>query len=185
MPDTVMSDADEIMEKAVGALERDFKRLRSGRATPDMLDHVKVDYYGSETPLSQVATISAPEPRLLVVKAFDNGVLPNIEKAIIRSDLGLNPQNDGKVLRLMVPPLTEETRKKLVHETKKILENAKVATRNARRDSNKKLDQMCKDKEISEDERDTFKDKIQELTKKFETRLDSLQKNKEEELLKV
>lgn len=185
MSEEILMDAEEVMEKAVNALERDFKRLRSGRATPDMVEHVKVDYYGSETPLSQVANISAPEPRLLVIKAFDNTVLPNIEKAVIKSNLGLNPQNDGKVIRLNIPPLTEETRKNLVHDTKKILENAKVATRNARRDANKNLDQLCKDKEISEDERDTFKDKVQDLTKQYESKLDSMQKTKEEELLKV
>lgn len=181
----VLLEIEEAMEKAVASLEREFKRLRSGRATPDLVDHIKVDYYGSETPLSQVANISAPEPRLLVIKAFDNTVLPEIEKAIIKSNLGLNPQNDGKVIRLNIPPLTEETRKKLVQDTKKALESAKVSSRNARRDGNKSLDSMCKDKEISEDQRDTFKEKVQDLTNKYENKLESLQKAKEEELLKV
>ena len=185
MPESILKETKEIMEKALAALERDYKRLRSGRATPDLLEHVRVDYYGSETPLAQVANISAPEPRLLVVKAFDNTILGNIEKAIIRSDLGLNPQSDGKVLRLKIPPLTEETRKKLVHDTKKILEHAKVATRNARRDGNKHIDQLCKDKAISEDDRDIYKEKVQDLTKQYESKLDAVQKAKENELLTI
>ena len=160
MPDMVLMEVEESMEKAVASLENSFKRLRSGRATPDMLNHIQVDYYGSMTPMTQIGNISAPEPRLLVIKPFDGSALPDIEKALVRSDLGMAPQNDGKVIRLNVPPLTEETRKKLVGETKKSLETAKVSTRNIRRDGNKALDTMCKDKEISEDQRDTYKDKI-------------------------
>lgn len=185
MPDTVLLEVEEAMEKAMSALENSFKRLRSGRATPDMLDHIQVDYYGSMTPMSQVGNVSAPEPRLLVIKPFDGSILAEVEKAIVKSDLGMAPQNDGKVIRLNVPPLTEETRKKLVQETKKALETAKVSVRNARRDGNKSLETMCKDKEISEDQRDTYKDKIQDLTNNFENKLDLAQKAKEEELLKV
>ncbi len=185
MPETVLAQATETMEKAIVAMENQFKRLKSGKASPDLVDNVRIDYYGTETPLSQLANISVPEPRILVIKAFDNSVLPEIEKAIIRSDLGLNPQNDGKIIRLNIPPLTEETRKKLVTETKKILENAKISTRNARRDGNKNLDTLCKDKTISEDQRDTMKDKIQNLTNEFEGKLDKAQKEKEQDLLKV
>ena len=185
MPEMVLMEVEESMEKAIAAMENSFKRLRSGRATPDMLDHIQVDYYGSLTPMSQVGNISAPEPRLLVIKPFDSSILPEVEKAVVKSDLGMAPQNDGKVIRLNVPPLTEETRKKLVQETKKSLETAKVSVRNARRDGNKSLDTMCKSKEISEDQRDTFKEKIQDLTNKFENKLDKYQKTKEEELLKV
>jgi ribosome recycling factor len=185
MPETVLAEAKETMEKAIQAMENQFKRLKSGKASPDLVDGIRIDYYGTETPLSQLANISTPEPRILVIKAFDNSILAEIEKAIIRSDLGINPQNDGKIIRLNVPPLTEETRKKLVTETKKILEQAKISTRNARRDANKNLDNMCKDKSISEDQRDTMKDQIQNLTNEFEGKLDSAQKEKEKDLLKV
>jgi ribosome recycling factor len=185
MPETVLLETEELMEKAVTAMEREFKRVRSGRATPDMVEHIHVDYYGSMTAIPQIANVSAPEPRLLVLKAFDNSVLGEIEKAIIKSDLGITPQNDGKVIRLNVPALTEETRKKLVQETKKALESAKVSVRNARRDGNKSLDNMCKDKEISEDQRDTFKEKVQELTNKYEGILLKGQQAKEKELLTV
>ncbi|MBF0198769.1 MAG: ribosome recycling factor [Planctomycetes bacterium] len=185
MPETLVLETEEIMEKAIAALEREFKRLRSGRATPDMVEHIRVDYYGSETPLAQVANISAPEPRLLVIKAFDNSVLAEIEKAIVRSNMGINPQNDGKMIRLNVPPLTEETRKKLVQDTKKALEHGRVSVRNARRDANKKVETFCKDKLISEDQRDSMKGEVQDLTSKFEDKLQTLQKDKEKELLTV
>lgn len=185
MPETILLETEEHMEKAVAAMEREFKRTRSGRATPDMVEHIHVDYYGSMTAIPQVANVSAPEPRLLVLKAFDNSILSEIEKAIIKSDLGITPQNDGKVIRLNVPALTEETRKKLVQETKKALESAKVAVRNARRDGNKALDNLCKNKEISEDDRDTNKAKVQDLTNKFEDILLKAQQAKEKELLTV
>jgi ribosome recycling factor len=185
MLDTILLETEETMEKSVAAMERDFKRTRSGRATPDMVEHIHVDYYGSMTAIPQVANVSAPEPRLLVLKAFDNSVLADIEKAIIKSDLGITPQNDGKVIRLNVPALTEETRKKLVQETKKSLESAKVGVRNARRDGNKSIDNLCKNKDISEDERDTTKEKVQVLTTKYENILLESQKEKEKQLLTV
>ena len=168
MPDMLLLEVEETMEKAMRAMENAFKRLRSGRATPSMLDHIQVNYYGAMTPMSQIGNISAPEPRLLVIKPFDSSALADVEKALIKSDLGMAPQNDGKVIRLNVPPLTEETRKKLVQETKKALESAKISVRNARREGNKDLDTMCKDKTISEDQRDTYKGKIQDLTNSFE-----------------
>ncbi len=185
MPETILLEVEDHMQKALSAMERDFKRVRSGRASPDMVEHIHVDYYGSMTALPQVANVSAPEPRLLVIKAFDNSILGAIEKAIIKSDLGITPSNDGKVIRLNVPALTEETRKKMVQETKKSLEHAKVGTRNARRDGNKNIDNLCKDKVISEDQRDTLKTKIQDLTNKYELKLDQAQKAKEKELLTV
>ncbi|MBF0244590.1 MAG: ribosome recycling factor [Planctomycetes bacterium] len=185
MPSENVSKTENIMIKAMASLERDYKRLRTGRATPALIEHLSVNYYGSETPISQVASISAPEPRMLVLKPFDTSIMTDLEKAIIKSDLGLNPQNDGKIMRLAIPPLTEETRKKLVTDTKKILEHAKISVRNARRDGNKDIDQECKDKKISEDQRDAFKEEIQELTKNYETKLDGLQKAKEKELLTV
>lgn len=185
MPDNILNETELAMEQAVESLEREFKRLRTGRATPTLVEHVLVDYYGSDTPLPQIANVSAPEPRLLVIKAYDNSVLPAIEKAIIRSDLGVTPQNDGKIIRLQIPPLNEETRKKLVQETKKLLENGKISVRNTRRDGNKALDQLEKDKAITEDDNNLYKDKIQDLTKKYEAKLDSVQEAKEKELLTV
>lgn len=185
MSEEILLETEEQMEKAMHAMENALKRVRSGRATPDLVENIQVDYYGSMTPVPQVANVSTPEPRLLVIKAFDNSVLGEIEKAIIRSDLGITPSNDGKIIRLNVPPLTEETRKKLVQETKKTLESAKVGVRNARRDGNKKIDQECKDKVISEDQRDTFKDQVQTLTSEYENKLDQAQKQKEKELLTV
>lgn len=185
MPDKTFQKAETAMEAASAALSRDYKRLRTGRATPSLLEHLRVLYYGSETPINQVATISAPEPRLLVVKPFDVGAIGDIEKAIVKSDLGFNPQNDGKVLRINIPPLNEETRKKLVADTKKILETAKISVRNSRRDANRDLDNLCKDKKISEDQRDSFKEKVQNLTKRHEDKLDLTQKEKEKELMTV
>ncbi len=185
MPEAIQKKTEEAMAKAVAALEREFKRLRTGRATPGLVDNVRVNYYGSETPLAQVASIAAPEPRLLIIKPFDAAVLVEIEKALVKSDLGINPQNDGKVIRLNIPALNEETRKKLVQDTRKILEHAKVAVRSARRDGIKEVEDLCKQKKISEDIRDRYKDILQELTKKYESKLDGQQKSKEEELLKV
>ena len=185
MSEAILLDTEEHMKKALSAMERDFKRVRSGRASPDMVEHIHVDYYGSMTALPQVANISAPEPRLLVIKAFDNSILGAIEKAIIKSDLGITPSNDGKVIRLNVPALTEETRKKMVNETKKSLEHAKIGTRNARRDGNKHIDNLFKDKAISEDQREVLKEKIQDLTNKYELKLEQSQKTKEKELLTV
>jgi len=185
MPEIVLQTVEKSMAKALAALEQSFKRVRSGRATVDMVEHIHVDYYGSSTALPQVANISAPEPRLLVIKPFDASILAEIEKSISKSDLGITPSNDGKVIRLNVPPLTQETRKKLVQETKKVLEHAKVGVRNGRRDGNKEIDQMCKDKAISEDQRDNLKVKVQDLTNLYENKLDAAQKAKEKELMTV
>ncbi len=185
MPESVISLVKEQMAKTQESMAKEYKRLRTGRASPSMLEHLRVSYYGSETPLPQVATVSAPEPRMLVIKPFDASAISDIEKAIVKSDMGLNPQNDGKVIRVNIPPLNAETRKKLVNDTKKILEHAKVSVRNARRDGNKELDTMCKNKTISEDIRDSFKDQVQDLTKGAESKLDQIQKEKESELMTV
>lgn len=185
MSEEVIDSTTKAMQHAVESLEREFKRLRRGRATPSLVEHLFVEYYGTPTPITQVASISAPEPRMLVIKPFDAGAIVDIEKAIVKSDLGLNPQSDGKLIRLNIPPLNEETRKKLMNDTKKILENAKVSVRSARRDGNKDLDTLCKDKAISEDQRDAFKTRVQNMTKEFEDKLDALQKAKEKELKEV
>jgi len=176
-------DTEERMEKAVAKLRSDLTGIRTGRATPGLVDSLRIDAYGSPTPLKQIASVSTPEPQQLVIRPFDPSVIKDIEKGIIASDLGLAPQSDGKVIRLNIPPLSGDVRKKMVARTKELAEEAKVAIRNIRRDANKAIDQAEKDKEISEDDRDTIKDEIQELTKKHESEIDAAAKAKEAEVL--
>ncbi len=181
--ETVTLDAEERMEKAVSKLKSDLTGIRTGRATPGLVDSLRIDAYGSPTPLKQIASVSAPEPQQLVIRPFDPSVIKDIEKGIIASDLGLAPQNDGKVIRLNIPPLSGDVRKKMVSRTKDLSEEAKVAIRNIRRDANKAIDQAEKDKDIGEDERDTIKDEVQELTKKYEADVDAAAKAKEAEVM--
>ncbi len=176
-------DAEERMEKAVGKLKSDLTGIRTGRATPGLVDSLRIEAYGSPTPLKQIASVSAPEPQQLVIRPFDPSVIKDIEKGIIASDLGLAPQNDGKVIRLNIPPLSGDVRKKMVARTKELAEEAKVSIRNIRRDANKAIDQAEKDKEIGEDQRDTIKDEVQELTKKYEGEVDDAAKAKEAEVM--
>jgi ribosome recycling factor len=179
----VTMDAEERMEKAVTKLKSDLTGIRTGRATPGLVDSLRIDAYGSPTPLKQIASVSAPEPQQLVIRPFDPSVMKDIEKGIIASDLGLAPQNDGKVIRLNIPPLSGDVRKKMVARTKELAEDAKVAIRNVRRDANKALDTAAKDKTIGEDIRDAVKDEVQELTKKYETEVDAAAKAKETEVM--
>src|SRR5690606_12165669 len=153
----VTMDAEERMEKAVTKLKSDLTGVRTGRATPGLVDSLKIDAYGSPTPLKQIASVSAPEPQQLVIRPFDPSTIKDIEKGIIASDLGLAPQNDGKVIRLNIPALSGDVRKKMVARTKELAEEAKVALRNIRRDANKAFEQAEKDKVIGEDERDALK----------------------------
>lgn len=176
-------DAEERMEKAVSKFRGDLTGIRTGRATPGLVDSLRIDAYGSPTPLKQIASVSAPEPQQLVIRPFDPSTIKDIEKGIIASDLGLAPQNDGKVIRLNIPPLSGDVRKKMVARTKELAEEAKVSIRNIRRDANKAFDQAEKDKAIGEDERDTLKDEIQDLTKKYEAEVDTAAKTKEAEVL--
>ncbi|TWT74457.1 Ribosome-recycling factor [Posidoniimonas polymericola] len=176
-------DAEERMEKAVGRLKGDLAGIRTGRANPGMVDSLKVEVYGSPTPVKQIASVSAPEPQQLVIRPFDPGTIKDIEKGIIASDLGLAPQSDGKVIRLNIPALSGEVRKKMVARTKDLAEESKVSIRNVRRDANKALDQLEKDKELSEDECKTYKDDVQELTNKYEGQVTELAKTKEAEVL--
>src|SRR3954465_12040265 len=159
--DEILMDTEERMEKAVGVYRDELRGLRTGRATPALVDSLRVEYYGSPTPLKTMAQISTPDPQQLVIKPFDPGTLKDIEKAIRSSDLGLAPNNDGKVIRLTVPPMSGEQRKKMVTAMKKQAESAKVSCRNIRRDANKHLDQAEKDKEMTEDERDQAKEQVQ------------------------
>jgi ribosome recycling factor len=179
----VLLDAEERMEKALGVLKNNLAGIRTGRATPGLLDSVKVTVYGSATPLKQLASVGAPEPQQLVIRPFDASTIKDIEKAIVTSELGLNPQNDGRIIRINIPPLSTDVRKKLVARIKELAEETRVSIRNVRRDSNKAIETAEKDKLISEDDRDKAKDDIQELTKKYENSVGDLAKNREADVM--
>lgn len=178
-----IKDAEARMEKALEVLRNDLKGLRTGRATPAMLDTLRVDYYGSPTPVKEVANISCPDPTSIVIKPFSADSLKDIEKAIRASNLGLAPNNDGKVIRLTLPPMSGDQRKKLVAEIKKKAEDAKVACRNIRRDGNKHFDDAEKAKTITEDERDKGKAKIQDVLKAYESKIDEAADKKSKEVM--
>ena len=180
--DEIVLDAEARMKKAVDKLKGDLNGIRTGRASPGMVDTLRVDAYGSPTPLKQLGSVSAPEPQQLVIRPFDPSIIKDIEKAIVASDLGLAPQSDGKVIRLNIPALSGDVRKKMISRMKDLTEESKVSIRNVRRDANKHLDEMQKSKELSEDERDTYKEDVQKLTKKYETQTNDLEKAKESEV---
>lgn len=182
---SLYKEAEERMQKTISVYKEELQSIRAGRANPALLDKITVDYYGQITPLKQVGSISAPEPRLLVIQPWDPNLIPAIEKEIIKSDLGLNPSNDGKVIRLVIPMLTEERRKELARIVKKNSENAKVAVRNIRRDINDRIKKMEKDKEISEDDRRLGEEEIQKITDKYIEEIDSITKKKEDELMEI
>lgn len=181
----IHKEAAEKMGKTISVYREELQSIRAGRANPALLDKISVDYYGQVTPLKQIGSISAPEPRLIAIQPWDASLIPLIEKEILKSDLGLNPSNDGKIIRLIIPMLTEERRKDLIKVVKKNGENAKVAIRNTRRDQNEKLKKMEKDKEISEDDRKSAEDEMQKITDKFIIELDEVTKTKEEELMEI
>jgi ribosome recycling factor len=181
--DKILMDAEERMEKAVTVFRDELRGLRTGRASPALVDSLRVEYYGSPTPIKQLAQISTPDPQSIVIKPFDPGTLKDIEKAIRSSDLGLAPNNDGKLIRLQVPPMSGEQRKKLVTHVKKSAEAAKVACRNIRRDSNKHFDQAEKGKEMTEDERDSGKEQVQTLLKQYEGKIEELEEKKTKEIM--
>ena len=181
--DEILMDAEERMEKALARLKQDLTGIRTGRANPGMVDSLRVDAYGSAVPIKQVASVSAPEPQQIVIRPFDPSIIKDIEKGIIASDLGLAPQSDGKVIRLNIPPLSGDVRRKMVARTKELAEETKVAVRNIRRDGNKAADQEEKDKSLSEDQCKQVKDDVQELTKKFEDKANELAKAKEAEVM--
>lgn len=182
---TVINTAEEKMGKAMDALEREFKSVRVGRASPAVLDKITVDYYGAPTPIQQMAAISVPEPRMLQIQPWDATTLKAIEKAIQVSDIGINPQNDGRVIRLSFPPLTEERRREIVKDIRKMAEDSKVAVRNCRRDALEKLKAMKKNSQITEDDQQNGEKKIQTLTDKFCAEADSLAAAKEKEILEL
>ena len=170
--------AEEKMEKAVAFLGAELRGIRTGRATTGLVEHLKVDYYGSNTPLQQLANLSAPEASLIVIKPFDPSCIKDIERAILGSELGITPQSDKRVIRLVVPPLSGERRKQLANQVKQMAEQSRISIRNIRRDANKHLDQEQKDKILSEDQAKNGKEEIQELTKKYEEKVGELLKAK-------
>lgn len=185
MANEVIKDAKERMSKAVDALTRELAKLRAGRANPALLDRVMVEYYGAETPLNQLATISVPEARLLTVQPFDKSSINDIERAIQKADLGLTPSNDGNIIRIAIPPLTEERRKELVKIVKRTVEDSKVAIRNIRRDANEDIKKLEKDGEITEDEMRRLTDEVQKVTDSFIAQADEVAENKEKEIMEV
>jgi ribosome recycling factor len=185
MIEDIISDLKEGFDKAYQKLARELGRIRTGRASANMLDEIRVDYYGQSTPLSQVATIKVPEPRMLTIAPWDRSVMKDIEKAILTSDLGLNPNNDGTIIRLSIPPLTGERRNELVKAAKKVAEEARVAVRGARRDANDMLKSLEKDGEISEDDMHRALARVQELTDKGIEHVDGVLARKEGEILEV
>ncbi len=185
MIENTKKDARMRMEKAVELLRADLLKLRTGKATPALLDSVTVDYYGSRMPIKQVANISAPEPRLLVIQPWEKNMLGEIEREILKSDLGLNPTNDGIVIRIPIPQLTEDRRRDLVKIAKKSAEDSKVAIRNVRRDANEKLKQAQKSSDISEDNMHDAQDDIQKLTDEFVKKIDEIVALKEKEIMGV
>ncbi|WP_372366909.1 ribosome recycling factor [Candidatus Uabimicrobium sp. HlEnr_7] len=176
-------ETEEKMEKATSVFSDELKGIRTGRATPGLIENIRVEYYGSPTPLKQISSISVPEPRMLVVKPFDVSVMKNIEKALLKSDLGMTPNSDGKILRLQVPALSEERRKQIVNQVKELAEKAKISIRNIRRDSNKQADQLEKSSEISEDDCKALKEEVQDFTKKFEDKVNEYFDKKQKEIL--
>lgn len=185
MPQSILKDMEERMSKAIHTLKKDLATLRTGRATPAILDKVVVDYYGTPTPISQLANINAPEPRLLLIQPWDKSALKDIDKAIQQSDIGLTPSNDGQVIRIVVPPLTEERRKDLVKVASKDGEETKVAIRNIRRDANDEIKKLEKAGTISEDESRRHQETIQKTTDKFIAEVDKVVKEKEKDIMEV
>ncbi|MBP3038379.1 ribosome recycling factor [Bacillaceae bacterium Marseille-Q3522] len=185
MTKAVITQAKDKMAKAVQAYTRELAGIRAGRANASLLDRIIVEYYGAPTPINQLAGISVPEARLLVIQPYDKSILGDIEKAILKSDLGLNPTSDGNLIRLAIPPLTEERRKELVKLVKKESEEAKISVRNIRRDANDELKKLEKKSEITEDDLRSYSDDIQKLTDEYIQKIDSITKDKEKEILEV
>jgi len=181
--DEILLDVEERMEKAVRKLKSDLAGIRTGRANPGLVDSLRVEVYGSPTPLKQIASVGAPEPNQIVIRPYDPNTIKEIEKAILASDLGFTPQNDGRVIRLNVPPLSTEVRRKMVARVRELAEEARIALRNIRRDGNKMADQAEEDKELSEDDCQRLKEQIQELTKQYENQVNEAAKTREKEVM--
>ncbi len=185
MIDDALLDATERMEKAEEALRRDLATIRTGRASPALVEHLQIDYYGTPTPLNQLATISTPEARLIVIQPWDRGSIGAVEKAILKSDIGLNPSNDGAVIRLAIPQLTEDRRKEIAKQVRKRVEEARVTVRNIRRDCHDNIRRLEHDHEISQDELHRAETEMQKLTDDHVKQIDKVGQEKEEEILAV
>ena len=179
----ILLDTEERMEKAFAVLKSALAGIRTGRANPGLVESLRVEVYGSPLPIKQVAAVGAPEPTQIVIRPYDQGTLKDIEKAILASDIGFTPQNDGRVIRLNVPPLSTEVRRKMVGRIKELAEESKVAIRNIRRDGNKMADQAEKDKDLPEDDADRVRDEIQELTKTYESKVNDMAKAREKDVM--
>lgn len=185
MVDEIFEDLKDRMGKSIESLKREYSRLRTGRASISLLDGIKVSYYDTLTPLNQMASLAVPEPRLIVIQPWDKTAIEDIEKAILKSELGLTPINDGKVIRISIPPLTEERRKELVKVARKMSEENKVAIRNIRRDANEMLKDLKKEKEITEDDLYRSQEEVQKTTDQFISQVDELCAAKEKEILEI
>ena len=185
MIDDIQSDAEERMEKSLEALGQNFNKIRTGRAHPSILDGIRIDYYGAETPLKQMASINVEDARTLAVSVFDKSITPDVEKAIMKSDLGLNPSTAGDVIRIPMPMLTEDTRKGYIKQARAEAESARVSIRSARRDANGMLKELVKEKEISEDDERRGQDQIQKLTDAFVAKVDAALGAKEADLMEI
>jgi ribosome recycling factor len=183
MIDEVLSECSEKMAKSIDALKKDFTRIRTGRASTAILDGIKVDCYETQMPLEQLASLSVPESRLITIKPWDQSVIGEIEKAILKSELGLTPMNDGKIIRIPIPPLTEERRRELVKVAKKMAEEGKISVRNHRRDSNEMLKELKNEKEISEDDFFRAQEEVQKITDEYTKKIDEVTAEKENEIM--
>jgi ribosome recycling factor len=183
MKDEILSDLREKMAKTGEALRKEFKRIRTGRASTALLDSIKVDCYDTQMPLEQVASISVPESRLITIQPWDKSIIGEIEKSILKSELGLTPMNDGKIIRISIPPLTEERRKELAKLAKKMAEDSKIAIRNLRREANDMFKELKNEKEISEDEFFRFQEDVQKITNEFVKNIDEITTQKEKEII--
>ena len=181
----VKSNANAGMTKALESFKRDLSKVRTGRASLSLLDDIKVDYYGTPTPLNQVGSMAVPEPRLITIQPWEKNLIGDIEKAILKADLGLNPSSDGQVIRLVFPPLTEERRKEMVKQVKRMGEDAKVGIRSVRREANDTLKKLEKDKDITEDEQKRGEKEIQDLTDDYVARVDKVIEEKEKDLMEI
>jgi len=185
MIDEIIMDSEERMQKTIEVLRKDFASLRAGKANPAILEKVQVDYYGVPTPINQMANVTAPEARLLVIQPWDKSIIPNVERAILKSDLGLNPSSDGTIIRIAIPQLTQERRKELVKIIKKKAEEAKVGIRNIRRDANDHFKSLEKSKDITVDEDKKAQDDVQKITDKCIAEVDKVFSNKEQEIMEI
>jgi len=181
----LITKSEESMKKSINFLKDELATIRAGKANPKLVDKIQVSYYGVMTPINQVANISVPEPRLIIIQPWDSSLVKEVEKAILASDLGINPSSDGKLIRLVIPPLTEERRKDLIKKVKKEAENSKIAVRNIRRDANEEFKKLEKSSEITKDDHKKAEEEMQKLTDKYVKLIDDIYRDKEKEILEV